>query len=171
MAFIVNNYELLSIPINATEDEVRAAYEQKMVRANKEMSEKYKTAYYILTDPYRRQKYDLQLGIHKYRNVPRIYRVGKACARVILTILDAVCSFYWCLLVVIVLGVVGYKFYLYKNQGIIFEPFSFVTMHQDEIIILGGFALMDLIGHFYIRRANRFLKHYDWEYIVKKEDI
>ena len=83
MAFVVNHYELLQLPINATTEQIKAAYNEKMEHATPAMAEQYKTAYYILTDPVRRQKYDMSLGIHKYRNVPVIYRIGKAIARAV----------------------------------------------------------------------------------------
>lgn len=110
MAFVVNHYELLQLPINATTEQIKAAYNEKMEHATPAMAEQYKTAYYILTDPVRRQKYDMSLGIHKYRNVPVIYRIGKAIARVILTVLDALFSFYWCFLFVIIAAIAGFGY-------------------------------------------------------------
>lgn len=169
MAFTVNHYELLAVRIDASTEEVKAAYNEKIMHASGDMADKYKTAYYILSDPVRRQKYDLKLGIHKYRNVPVVLRIGKALARVILTLLDAIFSFYWCFLIVVVLAVVIYNLYLYKNQGIVFDFIKYVAAHKDEIIILAGFAGVDMATHFYVRRANRYLKHYAWEYIVKED--
>lgn len=168
MAFTVNHYELLSLPINATTEDVIAAYNEKMEHASAEMADKYKTAYYILSDPVRRQKYDLRLGIHKYRHVPVVFRIGKALVRVILTLLDALLSFYWCFIIVVVIAVILYNFYLYKEQGVLFDLMSYLAENRDEIIILTGFAGVDAVLHFYVRRANRFLKHYDWEYVIKE---
>lgn len=168
MAFVVNHYELLQLPINATTEQIKGAYNEKMEHATPAMAEQYKTAYYILTDPVRRQKYDLSLGIHKYRNVPVIYRIGKAIARVILTVLDALFSFYWCFLFVIIVAIAGLGIYKWKTTGVLPDIVTFGTLHRYEIIMLAGFAAIDLLGHFYVRRANRFLKHYNWEYIVKE---
>lgn len=168
MAFIVNHYELLQLPINATSEQVKAAYNEKMEHATSTMAEQYKTAYYILTDPVRRQKYDMSLGIHKYRNVPVIYRIGKAIARVILTVLDALFSFYWCFLFVIIAAIAGFWIYKWRTEGVLPDIVAFCMLHRYEIIMLVGFAAIDLLGHFYVRRANRFLKHYNWEYIVKE---
>lgn len=169
MAFVVNHYELLQLPINATTEQIKAAYNEKIEYATPAMAEQYKTAYYILTDPVRRQKYDVSLGIHKYRNVPVIYRIGKAIARVILTVLDALFSFYWCFLFVIIVAIAGFGIYKWKNTGALPDIVTFCALHRYEIIMLAGFAAIDLLGHFYVRRANRFLKHYNWEYIVKEE--
>ena len=168
MAFVVNHYQLLQLPINATTEQIKGAYNEKMEHATPAMAEQYKTAYYILTDPVRRQKYDLSLGIHKYRNVPVIYRIGKAIARVILTVLDALFSFYWCFLFVIIVAIAGLGIYKWKTTGVLPDIVTFGTLHRYEIIMLAGFAAIDLLGHFYVRRANRFLKHYNWEYIVKE---
>ncbi len=169
MAFVVNHYELLQLPISATTEQIKAAYDEKMEHATPVMAEQYKTAYYILTDQVRRQKYDLELGIHKYRNVPAIYRVGKAIARVILTVLDALFSFYWCFLFVIIVATIGFWIYKWKTAGALPDIVAFCSKYRYEIEILAGFAAVDLLGHFYIRRANRFLKHYTWEYIIKEE--
>lgn len=169
MAFVVNHYELLQLPINATTEQIKAAYNEKMEHATPAMAEQYKTAYYILTDPVRRQKYDLSLGFHKYRNVPVIYRIGKAIARMILTVLDALFSFYWCFLFVIIVAIAGFGIYKWKTAGVLPDIVTFCALHRYEIIMLAGFAAIDLLGHFYVRRANRYLKHYNWEYIVKEE--
>ena len=169
MAFVVNHYDLLQLPINATTEQIKGAYNEKMEHATPAMAEQYKTAYYILTDPVRRQKYDLSLGIHKYRNVPVIYRIGKAIARMILTVLDALFSFYWCFLFVIIVAIAGFGIYKWKTAGVLPDIVTFCALHRYGIIMLAGFAAIDLLGHFYVRRANRFLKHFNWEYIVKEE--
>ena len=171
MAMLRNHYELLGVQLNASNDEIRAAYIKKITtETDTLMSEYIKTAYYVLKNPIRRQKYDLSLGIHKYRKVPGSYRVGKGIARGILTVLDFLFTFYWCVLLAIILIVTGIYIYKYKTTGTIdFSVVSFFIKYKDEVIILGGLALIDLLGHYYIRRANRLLKNYKWEYFIKEE--
>ena len=93
---IFNHYEILGVPYDATEEQITNAYIEKMQVGLPGMDEKYKTAYYILMNDRRRSKYDKRIGIHKYKKVSVLVRLLKGIARVILTLLDALFSFYWC---------------------------------------------------------------------------
>lgn len=167
MALTVNHYNLLGVGIDATTEEIDKAYRTKTEKfMSGFMQENYKTAYYVLSDPCRREQYDLSLGIHKYRKVPLILKVIKAHARVLLTIMDALLTFYWCLLIVLLIygGILIYM----SQEEFLRAVMQLLNQNHDLIIVLGGFAFADVVLHFYVRRANRFLKHYNWEYRIRK---
>lgn len=171
MAMLKNHYELLGLEINASDEQIKAAYREKIAKEDDSlMSEYIQTAYYVLKHPIRRQTYDLSIGIHKYKQVSKGKKAGKGIIRVILTALDYLCTFYWCVLLAIVLLVLANYIYTYYMYGTIEKSIvSFLLEHKDEIIVLGGFAVFDFLVHYYIRRANRKLKNYKWEYIIKNE--
>lgn len=166
MSLILNHYDLLGVGINAHTDEIIKAYEGKVCLCRDSlMKEQLDTAYYVLSDGVRRQRYDLSMGIHRYRKVPKVYRIAKGMARLVLTVADALLTFYWCFFFVVAaygLSLAVYKLYK-ENSPII----AFMQAHKEEITILVGLALEDGLLHFYVRRANRKLKHYNWE--IKEE--
>lgn len=158
-----NHYELLNIKYDADLNEIRSAYEEKIMSANELMSEKYKTAYYHLSDESRRQRYDLSIGIHKYKKVSFVKKLLKSFLRFVLTILDALCTFYWCLIIAVIIAVLVYVIYNFYNTGT-FNPDQIDVMkYKTECMLAFSIAVLDLVIHFPIRRANRFLKHYQWE--------
>jgi hypothetical protein len=129
------------------------------------MKEQLDTAYYVLSDGVRRQKYDYAIGIHRYKTVPKLYRFAKGMARLVLTAADALLTFYWCFFFVVAAYGTGLAIYkLYKENNPII---AFMQAYREEITILVGLALEDGLLHFYVRRANRKLKHYNWE--IKEE--
>lgn len=157
---IQNSYEMLGINYDADHDAIYKAYSEKILCCDSDiMREKYKTAYYKLIDDERRYEYDISLGIHRYRKLGFIRRGFKIVARIILTLIDAVMTFYWCFLWVLVVYTVGISYY----QQHVIDVTSLLLRYSDEIYILFLFALMDLVLHFYVRRANRYLKHYKGE--------
>lgn len=151
---VLNHYEMLGVEINATKAEIIDAYEKKKTEYKDElMLEKLRTAYYILTDDNRRKRYDRNKGFYKKISYRGIKGAGIKAMRFFLTVLDSICSFYWCFLFVIVIYAILYAFY---------NKIDFVTLiksHTEEIVILLGLAAMDATLHFYIRRANRKLKN------------
>lgn len=159
-----NHYELLGINYDADLSEIRSAYEEKIMSANELMSEKYKTAYYHLSDERRRQKYDRDIiGIHKYKKVSFVKKFLKIFLRFILTILDVLCTFYWCLLVAIAISLLFYTAYNFYNTGAFYPEQIDLMKYRSPCILALSIAVLDLLIHFPIRRANRFLKHYQWE--------
>ncbi len=68
---MISHYWILGIPESASDDEIRAAYKKKAVqyhpdkhKGDSEMEEKFKeinTAYQVLSNPYEKARYDLQL--------------------------------------------------------------------------------------------------------------
>ena len=176
---VLNYYELLGIPYDADDNEIREAYNNKIINAKNEiMTEKYKTAYFTLADINRRQSYDLYIGMHKYRKVNIFLRFGKALLRVVLTLVDAFFSFYWCFLFVIIcfvfVSVYNQNTYEQAHNIIGFlntygrNVIEYVGQNRTVGIILIAIAAIDVIFHFYIRRLNRYLKHYRWEVTEKR---
>lgn len=172
MALTANHYDLLGIGIDATTEEIAEAYRAKTEKfTNEYMHENYKTAYYVLSDPCRREQYDISLGLHKYRRVPGLLKVLKAAARVLLTTTDALLSFYWCALaVVFIYGIISVLQCCHSSHmEFIAAAMKIWYRNQDLITVLTGFALIDMVLHFYIRRTNRLLKHFKWEYKIKAD--
>lgn len=163
---IQNNYEILGVKYDADEDTIRRAYTEKMQNCSSElMREKYKTAYYKLMDGERRYNYDLSLGIHRYRKVGFVRKLFRQVIRAFLTFTDALMTFYWCFLFVLVVYALGD--YYYRN-GVI-EITALVQQYKDELYILALLAMLDALLHYYVRRINRYLKHYKWEVRNYKE--
>ena len=172
---VLNYYELLDISYDATYDTIRAAYKDKIVKSNGLLDENYKTAYYVLSNPVRRRKYDLRIGIHKYRKVGRIYKIMKALARMVLTVLDAFFSFFWCFLLVVVcfvfvcvyvqnaaaLDALNFSFEWIKTYA--GRLFDFILAYKLRVGIMVIIMIADLVLHSRIRRTNRMLKHFKWE--------
>lgn len=159
---IFNYYEILGVPYDAATEEIVAAYYEKTQKGSSLMQDKYNTAYYILTDKRKRSKYDRAIGMHKYKKVPAIAKIMKAAARVMLTLLDAFFSFYWCFLFVILAYSVAVI--LYENNQLSFSLiYEYVSDHCLKASVMISVAVVDALLHFHIRRLNRFLKHYKWE--------
>lgn len=161
---ILNYYELLNIRYDADISDIKTAYQDKILKTDDTMREQLNTAYMTLSNDKLRQKYDLSIGIHKYKNVSPLYKAGKGFLRVMLTLIDAFMTWYWCFLFVLLCAATGYLYYKYKTTGEVN-----ISYYYDKyfliIIVLGFIALIDLISHYYIRRLNRKLKHYKWEII------
>ena len=157
---ILNYYELLGLEFSASESQINEAYEKKVEACRSStMKQRYDTAYYYLSDDRRRYKYDQSIGIHRYRKHSFMFRLIVVLTRFILSLVDAVMTFYWCFLVVIIVFVIAA---IYMRTGSVYEAFdvvSIVRKYHDETYILALLALIDLTGHFYVRRANRFLKN------------
>lgn len=177
---VFNHYALLGVPPDATKEEIADAYKEKIINVSNElMSEKYKTAYITLSDDVRRYAYDKSIGIHRYRKVRLLFRAAKVIGRIILTLLDVICTFYWCFFIAVILasliyvavnvkpseGTGIYKFLLLYKTDI----YKFLLLYKEELNILLLFALEDLLMHFYIRRANRKLKAVNWEVKIKND--
>jgi hypothetical protein len=113
----------------------------------------------VLSNKKKRFRYDLSLGIHRYKKVPLILRALKLLSRIILTILDGLMRFYWFFLFTTVAYVLVGS---YINNGYI-DFMNIYENYRDESQILFLLALIDALLHFYVRRLNRFLKHYNWE--------
>lgn len=161
---ILNHYELLGIRYDADISDIKDAYQNKILKSDDTMREQLNTAYMTLSNDKLRQKYDLSIGIHKYKNVSPLYKAGKGFLRLVLTFIDAFMTWYWCFLFVLICAAAGYLYYKYKTIGVIdlsyyYDKYFFI------IIILGSIAVIDLISHYYIRRLNRKLKHYKWEIV------
>ena len=159
---ILNYYELLGVRYDADNDAIKAAYQVKILKADDNMTQLLNTAYMTLTDQKLRTKYDLSIGIHKYKKVPVALKAGKGFTRIILTLLDAFLTWFWCFLFVIIIAAGGYALYKYKVDGS-FDYIYYLTKYKIIFIILGIISILDLIFHYYIRRINRKLKHYKWE--------
>lgn len=152
----MNYYDVLGLSYDASEEQIQAAYRDKISHCSSElMHQRYDTAYYYLTDGKRRFDYDRSIGIHRYRRHGRLYSLLITVLRIILTITDALMTFYWCFLFCLA---VYASACMYMRNGYISVTGLF-TMYSDEIYILFLAALIDLAGHFYVRRANRYLKH------------
>lgn len=163
---ILNYYELLNVGAHATEQQIEAAYREKIMKCDSDlMKQRYDTAYYHLTDGKRRYEYDRSLGIHRYKKHGVFYRLMIRLIRSVLTILDALMTFYWCFLIVVVCCSICDIVYPVLTSGAVSlsagasVATEFAGKYVDEIYILSILALMDLAGHFYVRRANRYLKH------------
>lgn len=163
---ILNYYELLNVGAHATEQQIEAAYREKIMKCDSDlMKQRYDTAYYHLTDGKRRYEYDRSLGIHRYKKHGVFYRFMIGLIRGVLTILDALMTFYWCFLIVVVCCSICDIVYPVLTSGavslsaVVSVAAEFAGKYVDEIYILSILALMDLAGHFYVRRANRYLKH------------
>lgn len=163
---ILNYYELLNVGAEATEQQIEEAHREKTMKCDSNlMKQRYDTAYYHLTDGKRRYEYDRSLGIHRYKKHGVFYRIMIRLIRFVLTLLDALMTFYWCFLVVVVCCSVCYSVYPVLTSGAVSisavasAVSEYVGKYVDEIYILSILALMDLTGHFYVRRANRYLKH------------
>lgn len=164
---ILNHYELLGIRYDADMSDIKAAYQTKILKSDDTMREQLNTAYMTLSNDKLRQKYDLSIGIHKYKNVSSLYKAGKGFLRLILTLLDAFFTWYWCFLGVLIIASGGYLYYRYRLDGYL-DISIYLDKHYVIIIILGAVALVDLVTHYYIRRLNRKLKHYNWEVLPQK---
>lgn len=157
---LCNYYDLLKVGYDATQEDIIKAYREKMRLCQDEiMEEKYRTAYYNLSNARRRHKYDISLGIHKYKKVSCFKRVIKVFFRAILTILDALLSFWWCFVCASIIAAVICDYYINKN----FDLIRICIKYSDESKILFLCSLLDLTLHFYVRRANRYLKNQKWE--------
>ncbi len=165
---LLNYYELLEIRYDATKEDIEKAYKEKILKADDTMTEQLNTAYMTLIDKSRRDRYDLRIGIHKYRKVSPAAKAGKGLLRLILTILDAFMTWYWCFLFVCIAAAGGYLFYKYRTDGVI-NILAYYDKYMVVIIVMGVVALIDLISHYYIRRLNRTLKHYKWEILPGKK--
>ena len=86
---ILNHYELLGIRYDADISDIKDAYQNKILKSDDTMREQLNTAYMTLSNDKLRQKYDLSIGIHKYKNVSPLYKAGKGFLRLVLTFLDA----------------------------------------------------------------------------------
>lgn len=171
MVNIVNYYELLGVPLDATKEEIAVAYYKKIINVSSEfMSENYKTAYIVLSDDVRRYSYDKSIGIHRYRKVGLPIRAAKVIGRIILTLLDVICTFYGCFFIV-----VGMVNLFYRAYGF-YEPLL-PLIHICDPVLLNREELFDFLlistavfgTHPYIRRANRKLKAVNWEVKIKKD--
>ena len=159
---IQNYYELLDIGFDASIKDIEVAYKNKILKTDELMKEHLNTAYMTLIDDKRRRKYDLSLGIHKYRKVSPIKKVGKGLLRAFLTVMDAFLTWYWCLLFVLIAFSLGYVYYKGQKSGG-FDYTYYLDKYRIVLIILGTVGVLDLIFHYYVRRANRKLKHFKWE--------
>lgn len=164
---ILNHYELLGIRYDASRKDIEKAYKEKILKSDETIKEQLNTAYMVLTDDKRRNKYDLSIGIHKYKKVSPVKKVGKGGLRLMLTLLDAFFTWYWCFLGVLIIASGGYLYYRYRLDGYL-DISIYLDKHYVIIIILGAVALVDLVTHYYIRRLNRKLKHYNWEVLPQK---
>ena len=74
---ILNYYELLNVGAHATEQQIEAAYREKIMKCDSDlMKQRYDTAYYHLTDGKRRYEYDRSLG-----SILQVYdRTDQGCA-------------------------------------------------------------------------------------------
>ncbi len=162
-----NYYELLGIRYDANNEDIEKAYKDKILKSDETIKEQLNTAYMTLIDESRRSKYDLRIGIHKYKKVSPIKKAGKGGLRLILTLLDAFFTWYWCFLGVLIVAAGGYLYYRYRLDGYL-DISIYFDKHYVIIIILGVVALLDLVAHYYIRRLNRKLKHYNWEVLSPK---
>lgn len=178
---IFDYYELLGVSPDATQEVIAAAYKEKIINVTNEfMSEKYKTAYITLSDDSRRYLYDKSIGIYKHRKGRLLVRMAKAIGRIILTLLDVICTFYWCFFIAVILACAIYVavnvkqpeetgiydfLLLYKA-----DIYKFLLLYKEELKLLVLFALEDLLTHFYIRRGNRKLKAVNWEVRVKNKE-
>ena len=165
---ILNYYELLGIRYDATNDDIEKSYKDKILKSDETMKEQLNTAYMTLINDNRRSRYDLSIGIHKYKKVSPVKKVGKGGLRFILTLLDAFFTWYWCFLGVLIIAAGGYLYYKYRTDGFI-NLSIYYDKYRIVLIILGAVALMDLASHYYIRRLNRKLKHYKWEILPSKK--
>lgn len=167
---VFNYYTILGVPIDASEYAIKQAYEDKMPQARSGlMAERYRTAYYVLTDAKRRQEYDLSLGIHKYKKTSIWKKILKGIARVLLTLLDALFSFYWCFLVVLIIYATG--LIVVENDELSIElMLEYVSKWNLEIYLLALFSLVNITLHYYIRRLNRYLKHFKWEIKIQGKE-
>lgn len=159
---VFNYYEILGLSYDATDEEIVAAYYNKLKTGSCLMTDKYKTAYYILSNDTRRKKYDYSIGIRKYRRVCFTKRLIKVLARIILTLLDAFFSFFWCFLLVIIIYSIAAIIYR-ENHFSINLLYDFIVCHDNETMLIAAIALIDVMTHYHIRRLNRRLKHYNWE--------
>lgn len=159
-----NYYELLGVPVNASKNDIYKAYKNKIIKCtNEKKKEEYDTAYYVLTNEKNRYNYDVSIGIKKYRIVPRYYKVFKALARVILTVIDSVMDFYRCFFIVLVFALLMKCICEYFIVGV--SGIKKVLFFYKELILAAVIALFAVvILQFYVRRANRKLKYYNWEY-------
>ena len=164
---ILNYYEMLGIRYDADISDIKDAYQNKILKSDDTMREQLNTAYMTLSNDKLRQKYDLSIGIHKYKNVSPLYKAGKGFLRLVLTFLDAFFTWYWCFLGVLIITSGGYLYYRYR-----LDEYLDISIYFDKyyviIIVLGVVALLDLVAHYYVRRLNRKLKHYNWEVLPKK---
>ncbi len=165
---LLNYYELLNIRYDASVEDIEKSYKEKILKSDETMKEQLNTAYMVLIDENRRSKYDLSIGIHKYRKVSPIKKAGKGGLRLVLTLLDAFFTWYWCFLGVLIVAAGGYLYYRYRTDGSV-DVYTYYDRYLKVLIILGIVALLDLILHYYIRRLNRKLKHYKWEILPDKK--
>lgn len=155
-----NYYELLKVGYDAAPDMIKKAYRDRMkLCSDDNLAEKYRTAYYNLFDSKRRHNYDISIGIHKYKKVSRLKRVAKTLAAFFLTLLDSLLSFWWCFALALIAIAIAYDYYNNKN----FDLIRIFLKYEDESRILFLCSLIDLVIHFYVRRANRYLKNFNWE--------
>lgn len=153
---IFNYYELLGLRYDASKDQILVSYRQKIDCSKSNlMKQRYDTAYFNLIDDERRFKYDQSIGLYRYRKHGNLFKTSVILARLLLTVTDTVMTFYWCFLLVVTLYACAE---LYMRTGSI-DLSLLWKMYFDEIYILALIALIDLVGHFYVRRANRYLKH------------
>jgi hypothetical protein len=162
VSLILNHYELLGVDVNANTEDIEKAYRGKLLSSrDRIIKEQFDTAYYVLSDDTRRQRYDEAIGIHRYRKVPPVYRIGKGLLRAALTVTDALFTFYWSFFFVVIAYGLGQALYRLYTEDM--SILAYIQEHKEEIIILVGLAMEDALLHFYVRRANRKLKHYNWE--------
>lgn len=157
-----NLYEILGVSYDASIDEIKAAYREKMIKSSPTMSERLKTAYYVLTDDDRRRRYDYQIGLRKYKQVKTYKKLMKGISRIFLTFLDVLFTFYKSFLIALCL-VLGWL--AYEEDGYLsLKTYQSMCMnYKMEMIVLFTIAVVCIPLHRYVRRLNRYLKHKTWE--------
>lgn len=161
----VTYYELLGCSLNATTEEIKQCYTNKIYElTNQKVTdiENYRTAYFVLSDPDRRKEYDDSIGIVYRNHVPIFKRLLILMGRFILTILDMITEFIWSFLIVIILafGVYCYTFY---NRHKYFDIHDVISSIEPIYIFVSvGIIILSLFVYLFhptIRRLNRKLKY------------
>lgn len=153
-------YELLEVSEYAEKEEIIEKYNKKLssiATLNVDL-EPYHTAYYILTDKERRAKYDQSIGIHSKRKSP-VYRAVLNIARLVLSILDSLSVYSWCLVIAMLIS--GAAYYIYNNvlgyTEIIIDS-TVISIYIYSLIALALISVILWLFHPAIRRYNRKLK-------------
>lgn len=165
-----NYYELLGISPDSNDIDIRKAYiEKSQYLVSDSLKQDLDSAFQTLIDPVSRNKYDRSIGLHRYKKVNKGVRTGKGILRVLLTGIDAAFTWWWSFLLAIILCLIGYTLYQYYWYGVVIEYKPLIIQYKLYLYIVFGISIIIFLSHYYVRRANRYLKHLDWEVIEKGE--
>ena len=174
----INHYDLLECNPDDSEDEIKRKYHDKIQKLSSQNIidlEPYHTAYYCLTDPERRKRYDRINHITRLHHIPLPLKMLAYIGRLLLTIMDCLAQFCKPLIILNLLFVLfmifykRYDYYLYMPAEqpyggiyiILNNIYSALPAHDEltvMLILISFLCCMMIFLQPTIRKYNRKLK-------------